>query len=94
MSFENLVAEIDAEISRLTQAKQLLTGGSVTPAKRGPGRPPVTASIAVKPAKKKRKMSAAGKARIAAAQKARWAKVNAAKAAKPAAKSAKAAKAK
>jgi len=89
MSFENLVAEIDAEISRLAQAKQLLTGGAVTPTKRGPGRPPVTAAV-TKP-KKKRKMSAAGRARIAAAQKARWAKVKV-KAPKPEAKAAKGAK--
>ncbi len=88
MSFEKLVAEIDAEISRLTQAKQLLTGGAVTPAKRGPGRPPATA--VVKP--KKRKMSAAGRARIAAAQKARWAKVQAPKLEAKAAKSAKSSK--
>ena len=36
---------------------------------------PVAAAKAVAPAKKKRKMSAAGLARIKAAQKARWAKV-------------------
>jgi len=35
--------------------------------------------VAAKPAKKKGKMSAAGRARIAAAQKARWAKIHAAK---------------
>ena len=42
------------------------------------GEPAAKASIA-KPAKKKRKMSAAGRARIAAAQKARWAKIKSAK---------------
>jgi len=47
----------------------------------------VKAVVAAKPAKKKFKMSAAGKARIVAAQKLRWAKINAAKAqVKPAAK--------
>ena len=35
--------------------------------------------VAAKPAKKKGKMSAAGRARIVAAQKARWAKIRAAK---------------
>ncbi|MDR3734620.1 MAG: hypothetical protein P4L10_03685 [Acidobacteriaceae bacterium] len=90
MSFENLIAEIDSEISRLTQARQLLTGGAVATAKRGPGRPPA-AVVAAKP-KKKRKMSVAGKARIAAAQKARWAKVAAAKTAKPEAKAVKSTK--
>jgi hypothetical protein len=39
-----------------------------------------TAVATVKPAKKKGKISAAGKARISAAAKLRWAKVNAAKA--------------
>ena len=43
-----------------------------------------SATTAAKPAKKKG-MSAAGRAKVAAAQKARWAKINAAKA-KPAAK--------
>jgi hypothetical protein len=38
-----------------------------------------TKSVATKPAKTKRKMSAAGRARIIAAQKARWAKIRAAK---------------
>jgi hypothetical protein len=38
-----------------------------------------TSAPAAKPAKKKGKMSAAGRARIAAAQKARWAKIKAAK---------------
>ena len=42
--------------------------------------------VAAKAPKKKRKMSAAGKARIVAALKARWAKYNAAKAGKPAKK--------
>jgi hypothetical protein len=37
------------------------------------------APTAAKPAKKKGGMSAAGRARVAAAQKARWAKINAAK---------------
>ena len=38
-----------------------------------------TNSSVVKPVKRKGKMSAAGRARIAAAQKARWAKIKAAK---------------
>ncbi len=42
--------------------------------------------VAAETPKKRRKMSAAARAKIAAAQKARWAKVNANKAAKPAKK--------
>ena len=73
MSIETIVSEIDAEIMRLEQAKQLLTG---TATKRGPGRPRVNVTSAPAPKKKaRRKMSAAGRARIAAAQKARWAKL-------------------
>jgi hypothetical protein len=45
--------------------------------------------VAAKAPKKRRKMSAAGKARIAAAQKARWAKFKAAKTTNQAAKPAK-----
>jgi len=84
MNLNDIVAQIDAEISRLTQARHALLGISPT---KGPGRPRTTSALAipsvavagavVKP--KKRKMSPAGRARIAAAQKARWAKVKARK---------------
>jgi hypothetical protein len=40
---------------------------------------PIAKTAAAKPTKKKGKMSAAGRARIVAAQKARWAKIKAAK---------------
>ena len=40
---------------------------------------PAAKTPAVKPVKKKRTMSAAGRASVAAAQKARWAKIKAAK---------------
>ena len=63
MEINHIITEIDAEIARLQQAKDLLNG---TTTKRSPGR-------AAAPTK--RTMSAAGRARIAAAQKARWAKV-------------------
>jgi hypothetical protein len=69
MDTSQILTAIDEEIARLQQAKSLLTG---TTTKRSPGRPPATAASAPT---KKRTMSAAGRARIAAAQKARWAKV-------------------
>ncbi len=73
MSIEAILIEIDAEIARLEQAKQLLSEVS---RKRGPGRPPRGAMPVSSAARKpRRKISAAGRARIAAAQKARWAKV-------------------
>jgi hypothetical protein len=65
MDTSKLVADIDAEIERLQQARALLNGAE---AKRKPGR------SAKKTTPKKRTMSAEGRARIAAAQKARWAK--------------------
>jgi hypothetical protein len=64
MDTNHILTEIDAEIARLERAKMLLTGATT---KRSPGRPPASPG-------KKRTMSAAGRARIAAAQKARWAK--------------------
>jgi hypothetical protein len=66
MSISAVIAEIDREIDRLQQAKKLLTGVSVT--KRGPGRPAGAAS------KTRRVLSPAARAKIAAAQRARWAK--------------------
>ena len=85
MNTNDIVLAIDTEISRLQQAKALLSDvSSVTHAKRKPGRP-VAASgsgkaTSFKPAefnvmsRKPRAMSDAGRARIATAQKARWAK--------------------
>jgi hypothetical protein len=59
VSITVILAEIDAEISRLEQAKQLL---SPTTAKRGPGRPKGSAVAA---RKTRKPMSAAGRARSA-----------------------------
>jgi hypothetical protein len=77
MNIEVIIAEIDFEIGRLQQAKALLSSTEVKKSVgRRPGRPKKSAIskriLAVKPAR--HKMSAEGKARIAAAQKARWAK--------------------
>jgi hypothetical protein len=57
----DILASIDSEISILREARALLTGNS---AGRKLGRP----------ARKRHTMSAEGRARIAAAQRARWAK--------------------
>jgi hypothetical protein len=66
MSQNDILTLIDADIAHLKQARALLAGAD----KRGPGRPKSTAA---KP-KQKGKISPEGRARIAAAQKARWAK--------------------
>jgi hypothetical protein len=82
----SIIQEIGSEISRLEQARAILSG---TADKRSPGRPKRTQSAIRTVAAKstKRVMSAEGKARIAAAQKLRWAKLKRAdrKAAKKAA---------
>jgi hypothetical protein len=82
MDTATIIEHLDAEISRLQQAKAVLTSTDV---RKGPGRPKPskTASKLVSLEPTKRVMSAEGKSRIALAQKARWAKVR--KAAKRAA---------
>lgn len=78
MAMEGVIAEIDAQIAKLEQARTLLAGTSVAPKKRGrPAGSSAKGSAIAKNTspKKKRKMSAEGRARIAAAQKARWAKL-------------------
>jgi hypothetical protein len=84
MDTNDIVLAIDAEISRLQQAEAVLTNTSnLTRAKRKPGRPATTsgsgkatsfnpADFDTKP-RTRREISAAGRARIAAAQQARWA---------------------
>jgi hypothetical protein len=65
MDTTEIIQAIDAEIARLEKARDLLNCHVGTPARRG--RP-------VSPKPQRRKISAEGRARIAAAQKARWAK--------------------
>jgi hypothetical protein len=79
MDTKEILAHIDTEIARLQQVKDILSG-SATKAKRGPNK---AKAIHVPIIVRKRTMSAEGRARIAAAQKKRWATVK--KAAKKAA---------
>jgi hypothetical protein len=72
-----IVLEIDAEITRLQQVKQLLTAVKATE-KRKPGRPSA-AGLPANATKAIRTISAASRENIAAAQKKRWAKVRRAK---------------
>jgi hypothetical protein len=64
-----IIAEIDAQISKLQQARALLAGAS-QPARKGPGRPRGTAKAT---GKRKRKLTPEGRKRIADAMKKRWA---------------------
>ena len=71
MQVNQILSEIDSEIARLQQARNILAGGTVA-ARRG--RP--AASAAAKPAKKKRgrrRMSAEARKKLSEALKARWA---------------------
>ena len=77
MEVSRIIAEIDAEISKLQQARELLSG-SIARVSKGPGRPKGSKnSKAVKPSaaplKRKRKLSPEGRKRIAEAMKRRWA---------------------
>ncbi len=79
MQVSLIIAEIDAQISKLQQAKELLTGTTVAaPVKAGRGRPKGSknsakkAAVAVKTTGK-RKLSPEGRKRIADAMKKRWA---------------------
>ena len=72
MNTTDILTLIDAEIATLQQARAMVSGEV---AKKGPGRPKSTAVSTVTPRKKKkRNLSPEGRARIAAAVKARWAK--------------------
>jgi hypothetical protein len=86
MDTQAIIAALDKEIVRLQQARAILTAAaSVNGAasiKRGLGRP--KKAISVVAARKRKGISPEARERIAAAQKARWAKVR--KAAKKAAK--------
>jgi hypothetical protein len=76
MQTSELLAAIDEEIVRLEQARALLAGSGTGPARSGR---PVGAfsgfGASGTAPRKRRTISAAGRARIAAAQRARWAKV-------------------
>jgi hypothetical protein len=83
MNTTGIIVEIDAMISRLREAKALLAGTEIT-IKRKPWRPSrvnlsgkatnsIPAKSAAKPAAR-RPLSTEARAKIAAAQKARWAK--------------------
>jgi predicted kinase len=75
MEVSRIIAEIDAQISKLQQARELLSG---TPAKtgKGPGRPKGSknAKSAAKTAvPRKRKISSEGRKSISDSMKRRWA---------------------
>jgi hypothetical protein len=75
MEVSRIIAEIDAQISKLQQARELLSG-TAAKGNRGPGRPKGSknAKVAAKPTSStKRRLSPEGRKRIADAMKRRWA---------------------
>jgi hypothetical protein len=71
-----IIAEIDAQIAKLQQARQLLSGSPAVKATKGPGRPKGSKNAKVAapaPTVRKRKLSPEGRKRIAEAMKKRWA---------------------
>ncbi len=72
MEVSRIIAEIDAQISKLQQARELLAGttGKVV---KGPGRPKGSKNAKPATASRKRKLSPEGRRKIAEAMKRRWA---------------------
>ncbi len=77
MDTKEIIAQLDTEIARLQEVKSILSGTTTTKAKRG--RPNKASVAVIAPVAAKRILSSEARARIAAAQKARWAKVKKAK---------------
>lgn len=73
MEVSRIIAEIDEQISKLQQARELLSGTAVKVKGRGRPKGSKNAKTAAKAAPRKRKISAEGRKRIAEAMKKRWA---------------------
>ena len=77
MEVSRIIAEIDAQIVKLQQARLLLSGSETSSMPRRPGRPKGSKNVGTAPAAAKkttgRKLSPEGRKRIAEAMKRRWA---------------------
>src|ERR1039458_10814138 len=72
MDIQGIVTQLRQEVSRIEQTMAALVGLSPQPARRG--RPPKVTARVEAGGRKRRTMSASARAKIAAAQRARWAK--------------------
>jgi len=70
MEVSRIIAEIDAQIEKLQQARELLSG--TAPKAKGPGRPKGSKN-ATGTRPRRHKLSAEGRRRISESQKRRWA---------------------
>jgi hypothetical protein len=68
-----IIAEIDAQISQLQQARALLAGTTAPAPRAGRGRPKGSKNASSATTPRKRKLSPEGRKRIADAMKKRWA---------------------
>ena len=73
MEVSRIIAEIDAQIAKLKQARELLAGTTVTKAGKGPGRPKGSKNAKPAAAPRKRKLSPEGRKSISDAMKRRHA---------------------
>lgn len=73
MEVNRIIAEIDAQISKLQQARALLAGTTAPATRAGRGRPKGSKNASAATAPRKRKLSSAGRKRISDAMKKRWA---------------------
>jgi hypothetical protein len=76
MEVGRIIAELDAQISKLQQARALLAGTSAPQVRAGRGRPKGSkngAAVTATATPRKRKLSPEGRKRIADAMKKRWA---------------------
>ena len=73
MEVNRIIAEIDAQISKLQQARALLAGTTTSAIGAGRGRPKGSKNARVAKTPRKRKLSPEGRKRIAEAMKKRWA---------------------
>ena len=74
MDIQSVVARLRQEANRIEQAIAALVGLGSKPARRGPGRPAGSKNTTVVGKSQRRTMSTSARAKISAAQKARWAK--------------------
>ena len=73
MEVSRIIAEIDAQISKLQQARALLAGTTEPAQRGGRGRPKGSKNAATAATPRKRKLSPEGRKRIADAMRKRWA---------------------
>ena len=72
MEVNRIIAEIDAQISKLQQARALLAGTTTSAVGAGRGRPKGSKNAGVAKTPRKRKLSPEGRKRIAEAVRRRW----------------------